>query len=97
MSTPLTDLPLEPIETASRQTLQTLQLERLKWSLRHAYDHSPVYRRKFDQAGVHPDQVQSLADLARSQMIERRTPVPSPLAGSGREPDRGHTQPEARR
>lgn len=65
MSTRLTDLPLEPIETASRQQLQALQLERLKWSLRHAYDNSPVYRRKFDEAGVHPDQVQSLADLAR--------------------------------
>ncbi|MFJ5383478.1 phenylacetate--CoA ligase PaaK [Cupriavidus sp. CER94] len=65
MSTRLTDLPLEPIETASRQQLLALQLERLKWSLRHAYDHSPVYRRKFDEAGVHPDQLQSLADLAR--------------------------------
>ncbi|WP_019449103.1 phenylacetate--CoA ligase PaaK [Cupriavidus sp. BIS7] len=65
MSTRLTDLPLEPIETASRQELQALQLDRLKWSLRHAYEHSPVYRRKFDEAGVHPDQVQSLADLAR--------------------------------
>lgn len=65
MSTRLTDLPLEPIETASRQELLALQLDRLKWSLRHAYEHSPVYRRKFDEAGVHPDQLQSLADLAR--------------------------------
>ncbi|GJG97221.1 phenylacetate--CoA ligase PaaK [Cupriavidus pauculus] len=65
MRTRLTDLPLEPVETASRQQLQALQLDRLKWSLRHAYDNSPVYRRKFDEAGVHPDQVQSLADLAR--------------------------------
>jgi len=65
MSTRLTDLPLEPIETASRQELQALQLQRLQWSLRHAYENSPVYRRKFDEAGVHPDQVRSLADLAR--------------------------------
>ncbi|MGO4305192.1 phenylacetate--CoA ligase PaaK [Cupriavidus sp. RAF12] len=65
MSTRLTDLPLDPIETASRQELLALQLDRLKWSLRHAYEHSPVYRRKFDEAGVHPDQLQSLADLAR--------------------------------
>jgi len=65
MSARLTDLPLEPIATASRQDLQALQLDRLKWSVRHAYDHSPVYRRKFDAAGVHPDQIQSLADLAR--------------------------------
>ncbi|AJW97277.1 phenylacetate--CoA ligase [Burkholderia gladioli pv. gladioli] len=58
-------LPLEPIETASRDELQALQLERLKWSLGHAYQHSPVYRRKFDEAGVHPDQLTTLADLAR--------------------------------
>jgi len=60
-----TPLPLEPIETASRDELTALQLERLKWSLRHAYDNSPVYRRKFDEAGVHPDDLQTLADLSR--------------------------------
>ena len=60
-----TPLPLEPIEKASREELAALQLERLKWSLNHAYENSPVYRRKFDEAGVHPSQVQSLADLAR--------------------------------
>lgn len=65
MSTRLTDLPLEPIETASRDELQALQLQRLKWSLDHAYQHSPVYRRKFDEAGVHPEDLKSLADLAR--------------------------------
>jgi phenylacetate-CoA ligase len=58
-------LPLEPIEKASRDELVALQLERLKWTLKHAYANSPVYRRKFDEAGVHPDQVTSLADLAR--------------------------------
>ncbi|BAX59629.1 MULTISPECIES: phenylacetate--CoA ligase PaaK [Burkholderia cepacia complex] len=60
-----TPLPLEPIETASRDELTALQLERLKWSLRHAYDHSPVYRRKFDESGVHPDDLKTLADLSR--------------------------------
>ncbi|VWD39728.1 phenylacetate-CoA ligase [Burkholderia lata] len=60
-----TPLPLEPIETASRDELTALQLERLKWSLRHAYDHSPVYRRKFDDACVHPDDLKTLADLSR--------------------------------
>ncbi|SAL59300.1 phenylacetate--CoA ligase PaaK [Caballeronia humi] len=60
-----TPLPLEPIEKASRDELAALQLERLKWSLNHAYQNSPVYRRKFDEAGVHPDDVKSLADLAR--------------------------------
>ena len=60
-----TPLPLEPIETASRDELVALQLERLKWSLNHAYENSPVYRRKFDEAGVHPSGLKSLADLAR--------------------------------
>ncbi|SMG60010.1 phenylacetate--CoA ligase PaaK [Paraburkholderia susongensis] len=60
-----TNLPLDPIETASRDELAALQLERLKWSLNHAYENSPVYRRKFDEAGVHPSEVKSLADLAR--------------------------------
>lgn len=60
-----TPLPLDPIETASRDELAALQLERLKWSLKHAYENSPVYRRKFDDAGAHPDDLKSLADLAR--------------------------------
>jgi phenylacetate-CoA ligase len=56
---------LEPIERASRDELQALQLERLRWSLAHAYDNVPHYRRKFDAAGVHPRDVRTLADLAR--------------------------------
>jgi phenylacetate-CoA ligase len=60
-----TTLPLEPIEKASRDELASLQLERLKWSLNHAYENSPVYRRKFDEAGVHPSELNTLADLAR--------------------------------
>jgi phenylacetate-CoA ligase len=60
-----TTLPLEPIEKASRDELAALQLERLKWSLNHAYENSPVYRRKFDEAGVHPSELKSLADLSR--------------------------------
>jgi phenylacetate-CoA ligase len=56
---------LEPIETASRDELLALQLERLKWSVAHAYDHVPHYRRKFDNAGVSPRDLGTLADLAR--------------------------------
>ncbi|HEX6918601.1 MAG TPA: phenylacetate--CoA ligase PaaK [Actinomycetes bacterium] len=56
---------LEPIETASRDELAALQLERLRWSLRHAYDNVPFYRRSFDAHGVHPDDCRSLDDLAR--------------------------------
>jgi len=56
---------LESIETASRDELQALQLKRLQWTLRHAYDHVPHYRRVFESAGMHPNDVKSLADLAR--------------------------------
>jgi phenylacetate-CoA ligase len=55
----------EPIEAASRDELRALQLERLKWSLRHAYQNVPHYRRSFDAAGVHPEQLSSLEDLGR--------------------------------
>ena len=56
---------LEPIETASRDEITALQLERLKWSLRHAYEGSAFYRARFDAHDVHPDDLHSLADLAK--------------------------------
>jgi len=56
---------LEPIERASRDELQALQLERLQWSLQHAYDNVPHYKAKFDEAGVHPSDLKTLADLAK--------------------------------
>jgi len=56
---------LEPIETASRDEIAALQLERMKWSLTHAYNNSPFYKRKFDEHGVHPDDLKTLGDLAR--------------------------------
>lgn len=56
---------LHPIEGASRDELQALQLERLQWSLAHAYAGNPRYRKKFDTAGVHPDDLRSLEDLSR--------------------------------
>ncbi len=57
--------PLEFIEKAPITELRALQLKRLQATLRHAYANSPVYQAKFDQAGVHPDQCESLADLAK--------------------------------
>lgn len=56
---------LHPIERASIDELQSLQLERLRWSLGHAYAGNPRYRAKFDAACVHPDDLRSLEDLAR--------------------------------
>ena len=56
---------LDPIEIASRDEISALQLERLKWSLRHAYDNVPFYKQSFDDAGVHPDDLKQLSDLSR--------------------------------
>jgi len=56
---------LDPIETASRDEIEALQLTRLRWSLRHAYDNVAFYKNSFDAAGVHPDDLHSLSDLAK--------------------------------
>jgi len=56
---------LEPIETTSVDELRALQTDRLRWSVRHAYDHVPHYRACFGAAGVHPDDVTTLEDLAK--------------------------------
>lgn len=56
---------LEPIEIASIDEIRATQLERMKWSLRHAYDNVPFYKQSFDAAGVHPDDLKTLSDLAK--------------------------------
>ena len=56
---------LDPIEIASRDEIEALQLERMQWSLRHAYDNVPFYKKSFDEKGVHPDDLKSLKDLAK--------------------------------
>ena len=56
---------LSAIETASRDEIEALQLERMRWSLTNAYTNVPHYKQSFDAAGVHPDDLKSLADLAR--------------------------------
>jgi phenylacetate-CoA ligase len=62
---------LEPIERASVDELRALQLDRLRWSLRHAYLNVPHYRAAFDAAGVHPDDCKDLADLARFPLTSK--------------------------
>ncbi|MBS7601371.1 MULTISPECIES: phenylacetate--CoA ligase PaaK [Pseudomonas] len=56
---------LDPLETASIDELRQHQLQRLRWSLSHAYQNVPMYRQRFDELGVHPDDIRSLDDLAR--------------------------------
>ena len=56
---------LEAIENASRDEIEALQLQRMRWSLNHAYKNVAHYKASFDSAGVHPDDLKSLADLSR--------------------------------
>jgi phenylacetate-CoA ligase len=62
---------LDPNARLTGAALAALQLERLRWSLRHAYAGNARYRAKFEAAGVHPDDLESLADLARFPFTEK--------------------------
>ncbi|MBP9043617.1 MAG: Phenylacetate-coenzyme A ligase [Spirochaetes bacterium ADurb.Bin218] len=60
------------IETMPEKKMKELQLERLKWSVRHAYDNVPFYKKKFDEAGFHPDQLKSLDDMRRIPFLTKQ-------------------------
>jgi phenylacetate-CoA ligase len=63
---------LEPIERASTDELRALQLERLRGSVRHAWERVPHYRQSFDAAGVHPDDLRRLDDLAKFPFLVKQ-------------------------
>ena len=63
---------LDAIETASRDEIEALQLQRLRWSLQHAYDNVPHYRKAFDAKGVHPSDLTSLKDLAKFPFTSKK-------------------------
>ncbi len=56
---------IEPIEVAPIEVIRDIQLHRMRWSLRHAYENVPHYRRAFDANGVRPEDLRGLGDLAR--------------------------------
>lgn len=56
---------VEPIERASRDEISAVQTSRLRWTVAHAYANVPTYRAKFDAAGVHPDDLKHIEDLAK--------------------------------
>ncbi len=58
-------------ETMPRRELRSLQLERLRWSVRNAYDNVESYRRHYDQAGFHPDQLKKLDDIRRVPFLTK--------------------------
>ncbi|MET0496542.1 MAG: phenylacetate--CoA ligase PaaK [Actinoplanes sp.] len=62
---------LDPIERASVDELRALQLQRLQWSLRHAYDNVPQYRKMFGETQVHPDDLRELSDLAKFPFTDK--------------------------
>ncbi|NKX53453.1 phenylacetate--CoA ligase PaaK [Arthrobacter mobilis] len=64
-STPADPATLDPEELMSRDELEALQLQRLQHTVAYAYERVPMYRSKFDEAGVHPSDLKELADLAK--------------------------------
>ena len=62
---------LEPIEKAGIDELRSLQLQRMKWSLEHAYANVDSYRRKFDEAGIHPSDLRELSDLSKFPLTDK--------------------------
>ena len=72
MKRPFKPTELDAIERASKDELQALQLQRLRWSLQHAYDNVPHYRKAFDAQGVHPSELKQLADLAKFPFTSKK-------------------------
>ena len=63
---------LEPIEKSSLDELQALQLNRMKWSLQHAYDNVAHYRKRFEEAGIHPEDLRTLSDLGKFPLTAKQ-------------------------
>jgi phenylacetate-CoA ligase len=63
---------LDPMETAPRHEIAALQLERLQWTLRHAYENVPFYRAAFDARGIRPGDLRHVTDLARFPLTTKQ-------------------------
>ena len=70
------------IETMPRADLEALQLERLKAMVQYAYDNTVYYKRSFDEAGVKPQDIASLADIAKFPFIDKKTERATQHVGS---------------
>jgi len=63
---------LDPIELASPDEITSLQLQRMKWSVRHAYNNVPFYKQKFESVGVHPDHLVGLEDIKKFPLTTKQ-------------------------
>ena len=63
----------EEWETAPREIIEKKQLESLKAILKHAYDNTVYYKRSFDEAGVSPDDINTLEDISKLPFIDKQT------------------------
>jgi len=70
---PANSAALDPLENASRDALGALQLQRLRWSLQHAYDNVPHHHAAFAAKGVHPSDLRALSDLAHFPLMDKCT------------------------
>ena len=78
----------DAIEIASRDEIAALQLKRLKWTLNHAYNNVAHYRKSFEKAGVHPDDLKSLDDLQKFPFTDQRRSAQSLSVRDVRHPAR---------
>lgn len=62
----------EEIECMPRAELEALQVERLRWAVKHAYENVPLYKQRFDEAGLDPDSIESLEDIKRFPFIVKQ-------------------------
>lgn len=62
----------EEIECMSRAELEALQVERLRWAVKHAYENVPLYKQRFDEAGLDPYSIESLEDIKRFPFIVKQ-------------------------
>ena len=62
----------EEIECMPRAELEALQVERLRWAVKHAYENVPLYKQRFDEAGLDPYSIESLEDIKRFPFIVKQ-------------------------
>lgn len=68
----------DEVEQLARPEIEAMQFERLQWTIKHAYENVPLYTRKFDEVGVKPADIRTLADVAKLPFTEMMDSAPAP-------------------